>query len=154
MLALLVYDWLLCLDHEATLIWNWNSKVTGSSLVYAVSRYAVLISNLLSVITSFPLSDRVRSISTMLNFSPLIMFVEVSCRALGGNKSLFTLILPLQLRRGRMDSNCVYDSRYHLIQWYIQSISHSPHELTLEACQPSLLCVHMHCLIETNGWPA
>ncbi|KAM5545174.1 hypothetical protein V8D89_001285 [Ganoderma adspersum] len=55
--ALLVYDWLLCLDHEARLIWNWHSRVAGSSLVYAFSRYAVLLSNFLSLLTSYPLSD-------------------------------------------------------------------------------------------------
>ncbi|PIL32969.1 hypothetical protein GSI_05087 [Ganoderma sinense ZZ0214-1] len=55
--ALLVYDWLLCLGREVRFIWRWHSRATGSSLVYAVSRYAVIISNLLSILTAYPMSD-------------------------------------------------------------------------------------------------
>ncbi|KAM5545175.1 hypothetical protein V8D89_001286 [Ganoderma adspersum] len=55
--ALLVYDWLLCLGQEATFIWSWHSKATGSSLVYAFTRYSVLISNILSILTAYPMSD-------------------------------------------------------------------------------------------------
>ena len=79
LLALLVYDWLLCLDYEARLIWNWHSKVAGSSLVYACSRYAVLLSNFLSILTSYPLSDSVRILLASRSPYPLIIvLVEVN----------------------------------------------------------------------------
>lgn len=55
--ALLVYDWLLCLDQEFRLIWNWRSVVTIPSLLYAISRYLMLIYSLMSVVTIYPMSD-------------------------------------------------------------------------------------------------
>ncbi|KAI1784391.1 hypothetical protein LXA43DRAFT_1101431 [Ganoderma leucocontextum] len=55
--AILVYDWFLCLGQEVRFIWNWHSKVTSSSLVYALSRYAMLIEALLAVATAYPMSD-------------------------------------------------------------------------------------------------
>ena len=72
-LALLVYDWLLCLDHEARLIWNWHSRVAGSSLLYAFSRYAVLMSNFLSILTAYPLTDSVCSFPATLILCTLII---------------------------------------------------------------------------------
>ena len=60
-LALLVYDWFLCLGQEVRFIWTWRSRgVTLASLVYAFSRYGWLIQNLLSVATLNPISDLVR----------------------------------------------------------------------------------------------
>ncbi|KAI1782262.1 hypothetical protein LXA43DRAFT_1104450 [Ganoderma leucocontextum] len=55
--AILIYDWFLCLGQEVRFIWNWHSKVASSSLVYAFSRYAVLIQLLLTVATNYPMSD-------------------------------------------------------------------------------------------------
>ncbi|KAI1784388.1 hypothetical protein LXA43DRAFT_1042626 [Ganoderma leucocontextum] len=55
--AILVYDWFLWLDQEVRFIWNWHSKVTSPSLVYALSRYAVLIQLLVTVPTAYPMSD-------------------------------------------------------------------------------------------------
>ncbi|KAI1784400.1 hypothetical protein LXA43DRAFT_1101438 [Ganoderma leucocontextum] len=55
--SILIYDWLLCLGQEVRFIWNWRSKVTSSSLVYALSRYAMLIEFLLAVATAYPMSD-------------------------------------------------------------------------------------------------
>ena len=63
--ALLVYDWLLCLGQEIRFIWTWRSrKFTLSSLVYALSRYTPLISNILAVTTVYPMSDLVRNLAT------------------------------------------------------------------------------------------
>ena len=63
--ALLVYDWLLCLGQEIRFIWTWRSrKFTLSSLVYALSRYTPLISNILAVTTVYPMSDLVRNLVT------------------------------------------------------------------------------------------
>ncbi|KAI1784504.1 hypothetical protein LXA43DRAFT_1066686 [Ganoderma leucocontextum] len=54
---ILVYDWLLCLGQEVIFIWNWQSKVTGPSLVYAFSRYATVIQMLLAFATNYLMSD-------------------------------------------------------------------------------------------------
>lgn len=72
MVALLVYDWLLCLGEEVQFIWTWPSRVTGSSLVYAFTRYAVLTSNLLSVMTTFPISETVGYVAITLTLYGLI----------------------------------------------------------------------------------
>ncbi|KAI1786614.1 hypothetical protein LXA43DRAFT_1109322 [Ganoderma leucocontextum] len=55
--TILVYDWLLCLDEEVRFMWNGRSGVTVSWLVYGLSRYALLIQNLLGLATIYPMSD-------------------------------------------------------------------------------------------------
>ena len=68
-LALIVYEWLLCIHQEVTFIWNWHSRgVTLSWLVYALSRYAMLIELLLMVASTFPLSDLVCHLTDSLLF--------------------------------------------------------------------------------------
>ena len=110
-LALLVYDWLLCLDYEARLIWNWHSRVAGSSLLYAFSRYAVLMSNFLSILTAYPLSDSVCSFPATLIYvhsssplqrytligsasrnSTLIPSVPDSCTVIGWTQIVSTIL--------------------------------------------------------------
>ncbi|KAI1786607.1 hypothetical protein LXA43DRAFT_48525 [Ganoderma leucocontextum] len=60
--AILIYDWLLCLDQEVRFIWNWRPGVSVVSLLlYALSRYALLISRILSIATNYPMSDLVRN---------------------------------------------------------------------------------------------
>ncbi|KAI1786620.1 hypothetical protein LXA43DRAFT_1099016 [Ganoderma leucocontextum] len=54
---ILVYDWLLCLGQEVRYIWNWDSGLTGTSLVYALSRYMLLIQTFLAVVTNYQMSD-------------------------------------------------------------------------------------------------
>ncbi|KAM5545102.1 hypothetical protein V8D89_001213 [Ganoderma adspersum] len=56
---LVVYDWLLCLGEEVTFIWKWRSLggFNLSFLVYAFSRYGILIQMLLTVASNFPMSD-------------------------------------------------------------------------------------------------
>ena len=64
--ALLIYDWLLCFDQEVEFIWNWCSqRLIISSLVYGFSRYALLIMNILTAVTTTPMSDLVRHLATM-----------------------------------------------------------------------------------------
>lgn len=80
-LVLLIYDWVLCLNREVEFIWNWHSKLTATSLVYAFSRYAMLIQTILTLATINPISDKVRNLATisiLLTFSPFTMYVEVS----------------------------------------------------------------------------
>ena len=68
--ALLVYDWLLCLDQEVRFIWAWRSKrVTLSSIVYTLSRYTPLISNILAITTIYPMSDLVRNLAAAISSS-------------------------------------------------------------------------------------
>ncbi|KAI1786610.1 hypothetical protein LXA43DRAFT_1099008 [Ganoderma leucocontextum] len=55
--VILVYDWLLCFGEEVRFIWNGRSGVTVSWLVYGLSRYALLIQNLLGLATIYPMSD-------------------------------------------------------------------------------------------------
>lgn len=79
MLALLVYDWLLCLGPEIQFIWNWRRGVTVPFLVYCISRYAMLIQTFLIVATIYPMSDRVRRYATTLSFDELmIAYAEVA----------------------------------------------------------------------------
>ena len=79
---LVVYDWLLCLGDEVTFIWNWRSKAgfSLSFLVYAFSRYGILIQMLLSVASNFPMSDLVCNLTAVLLLNGLtIVYVEVGC---------------------------------------------------------------------------
>lgn len=50
-------------------------------MVYAFSRYAVLVSNTLSVLTAYPLSDSVSSNIALISYSGLIFLNE---EVLGG----------------------------------------------------------------------
>lgn len=154
-LALLVYDWLLCLDYEARLIWNWHSRVAGSSLLYAFSRYAVLMSNFLSILTAYPLSDSVCSFPVTLILCTLIVAsAEVYAHRLSLKELHTHTQCSGQLHCHRMDSDSVHDPRHNSIQWCVQTDSHSPHILKLNGHQPSPPCAHMPCRIETNGWLA
>ena len=56
-----VYDWFLSLDQEVELIWNWHSGLTGASLVYALSRYAMIVQSLVTLATNVPMTDLVRN---------------------------------------------------------------------------------------------
>ena len=76
-LALLAYDWFLCLGEESRLVWKGFGKITGSSLVYVLSRYMILIQTFLAVMTNYPMSNLVRALSTMCSmFSTLHLGVQ------------------------------------------------------------------------------
>ena len=64
---ILVYDWILCFDDEVRFVWKSDSGVTGTSLVYLLSRYMLLIQTFLAVVTAYPMSDLVRARSTAVN---------------------------------------------------------------------------------------
>ena len=64
-LALIAYDWLLCLSQEITLVWR--SKPNAASLVYASSRYSLLVQSILSIATEYPMSDLVSHPTTALS---------------------------------------------------------------------------------------
>ena len=59
--ALLVYEWLLCLGQEVRFVWGRRSVATVASVVYILSRYAMLIQYVVAIATNFPMSDLVRS---------------------------------------------------------------------------------------------
>ena len=72
--ALVVYDWLLCFSQEVSLIWTWRSRgVTVAFLVYVFSRYTWLIESLLGVATIYPMSDLVRRLTTTVSSLFLIL---------------------------------------------------------------------------------
>ncbi|KAM5543369.1 hypothetical protein V8D89_002954, partial [Ganoderma adspersum] len=56
LLTILFYDWLLCLDQEVTCIWKARGGLNAGSLVYALSRFPMMLSGVLSTATAFPLS--------------------------------------------------------------------------------------------------
>lgn len=102
-LALLVYDWFLCLGQEVRFIWKWHTKITGTSLVYAFSRYAVLMLTLLSVATNYPMSDLVRSLAPPLSLDTLnIVYVEVPHRPRLSSIKQYSLAAVLQLQGSNM----------------------------------------------------
>ena len=63
---ILIYDWILCFDDEVRFVWKSDSGVTGTSLVYLCSRYMLLIQTFLAVVTAYPMSDLVRTHSSVL----------------------------------------------------------------------------------------
>ncbi|KAM5545119.1 hypothetical protein V8D89_001230 [Ganoderma adspersum] len=60
--VILIYDWILCLDDEVRFVWKSDSGVTGTSLVYLLSRYMLLIQTFLAVVTAYPMSDLLSNI--------------------------------------------------------------------------------------------
>lgn len=77
--ALLVYDWLLCLGQEVNLIWDWPSGIGVFSVLYGLSRYTALIALLVRTATIHSMSDRVRDVSVTSPFYQLITtHIEVS----------------------------------------------------------------------------
>ncbi len=65
-LVILIYDWFLCLGDEVKVMWNSDSGFTSTSLVYAFSRYMLLIQTVLAVVTNYPMSDLVRTSATVI----------------------------------------------------------------------------------------
>ena len=63
-IALLVYDWILCLGKEARFIWGWHARFTATSLVYGFSRYAMLLQYILATTTILPMTDLVRNLTS------------------------------------------------------------------------------------------
>ncbi|KAI1781600.1 hypothetical protein LXA43DRAFT_671243 [Ganoderma leucocontextum] len=103
--AILIYDWTLCLGQEVRFIWGWHSKVISSALVYALSRYALLVTNLLAVATNYPMSDLVCRANTSTQTAFQILgtiafsaFSALRAYALSNrNKWLTTIIILLAL---------------------------------------------------------
>ncbi|TBU40927.1 hypothetical protein BD309DRAFT_312836 [Dichomitus squalens] len=62
--ALLYYDWILCLGSEISLVWNGHNRRTWASLVYALSRYPILVFYAFVIMSFFPVSALVPSDST------------------------------------------------------------------------------------------
>ena len=80
-IALLVYDWLLCFEQEVKFIWTWRSRgITLASLVYMFSRYSWLMEGLLSVATIYPMSELVKYLTAavqLLSDRLVIVYTEV-----------------------------------------------------------------------------
>ncbi|KAI1784396.1 hypothetical protein LXA43DRAFT_1066798 [Ganoderma leucocontextum] len=91
--AILVYDWFLCLSQEVRFIWNWHSTVTSSSLVYALSRYAVLIEFLLVLATNYPMSDLI--VTSVLGTIAVSAFSALRAYALSNRNIWLTAIIIL-----------------------------------------------------------
>ncbi|KAM5545100.1 hypothetical protein V8D89_001211 [Ganoderma adspersum] len=86
-LVILVYDWVLCLGQEIRFIWTWQSKVTGSSLLYAFSRYAILVKVILVVATTSPMSDqmsRYAHICSLNDSCKAVVWTQIVTEILGG----------------------------------------------------------------------
>lgn len=61
--AILLYDWILCLDREMTSIWKSAGGFNAGVLVYMLSRYASISSTVFSTTSILPLSLLVRSMT-------------------------------------------------------------------------------------------
>lgn len=63
-----VFDWFLCFDREVRLVWTRHPRVTGASLVYVLSHYAILGQSIVNLATNVPMSDKVCTVSSTLFF--------------------------------------------------------------------------------------
>ncbi|PIL32867.1 hypothetical protein GSI_04985 [Ganoderma sinense ZZ0214-1] len=55
-LTILFFDWLLCLDQEVACVWKARGGLNAGSLVYAFSRFPLMIGLVFNTVTIFPLS--------------------------------------------------------------------------------------------------
>ncbi|KAM5543366.1 hypothetical protein V8D89_002951, partial [Ganoderma adspersum] len=55
-IAMLFYDWLLCLDQEVACIWKARGGLNAGSLVYAFSRFSLIFGMVSNTATIFPMS--------------------------------------------------------------------------------------------------
>lgn len=62
-LALVVYDWLISLDEEIHSFWDLRKgrKLTAAAVIYGITRYPLIIANILVLQTAFPMSETVRA---------------------------------------------------------------------------------------------
>ena len=73
--AVLLYDWLLTLDDEVALIWNFGHRPRITlSILYAVSRYGVILYELSIVLTNMTMSLSVCSLSLSLSTAHMLMY--------------------------------------------------------------------------------
>ncbi|KAM5543368.1 hypothetical protein V8D89_002953 [Ganoderma adspersum] len=79
--AILFYDWLLCLDQEVTCIWKAAGDLNAGSLVYALSRYPMIIGLVINTATVFPLS---LSVSIVPHSCRFVVFAADSFTLLSG----------------------------------------------------------------------
>ena len=54
--AITVWDWLLCFDQEVSLIWTSLRSVKVSSVIYLLSRYTMIISEVTTIPSAGPTS--------------------------------------------------------------------------------------------------
>ena len=59
--VIMLYDWLVCLDQEVACIWKPAGGLNAGFLVYALSRFPVIMSVVFSTATILPLSVPVSS---------------------------------------------------------------------------------------------
>ncbi|TBU40307.1 hypothetical protein BD309DRAFT_870522 [Dichomitus squalens] len=90
--AWLAYDWLLCFGEEIQLVWNWNSRRTGASLVYALSRYMLLLQNLLAVTSIVPMSTLRCAPYCPFMFLCASLMAELSCNAVAWMQTVTAVI--------------------------------------------------------------
>ncbi|KAM5545129.1 hypothetical protein V8D89_001240, partial [Ganoderma adspersum] len=54
--TILFYDWLLCLNQEIACVWKAGGIFNAASLVYALSRFPLMLGMIFTTATIFPLS--------------------------------------------------------------------------------------------------
>ncbi|RPD57191.1 hypothetical protein L227DRAFT_507023, partial [Lentinus tigrinus ALCF2SS1-6] len=102
--ALLLYDYLLTLDKEIELFWNWKS--TGATALFMVNRYLVMILRLANLAGFVPMSDQVHRCAiavkialgfTLLQYVPWATFAGLRAFALSRYKSLSAFVFVLSM---------------------------------------------------------
>ncbi|TFK80697.1 hypothetical protein K466DRAFT_648600 [Polyporus arcularius HHB13444] len=100
--ALLSYDYLLTLDKEVELFWNWRS--TGATALFMVNRYLVMILRLANLVGFMPMPDQRCAIAakialgfTLLQYIPWAMFAALRAFALSRYRSLSMSIFLLSI---------------------------------------------------------
>ncbi|TFK86468.1 hypothetical protein K466DRAFT_492731, partial [Polyporus arcularius HHB13444] len=102
--VLLSYDYLLTLDKEVELFWNWPS--TGATALFMVNRYLVMIIRIASLVGFMPMSDQVRLCAiaakvalgfTLLQYIPWALFSGLRAFALSRYRSLSMFIFVLSV---------------------------------------------------------
>ncbi|KAM5545121.1 hypothetical protein V8D89_001232 [Ganoderma adspersum] len=86
-LVIMLYDWLVCLDQEVACIWKPSGGLNAGSLVYALSRFPVMMSVVFSTATISPLSIPVSNL--------LSLFSVFRVYAVSGQKVMPTLVVSL-----------------------------------------------------------
>ncbi|KAM5543361.1 hypothetical protein V8D89_002946 [Ganoderma adspersum] len=109
-MAILFYDWVLCIDREVACIWTAAGGLNAGSLVYVLSRFPVMISMVFNTASIFPLSLSILKsvilhrcyaavlmddILTLLSRISVGMFSAFRVYAVSGRKVIPTLVVFL-----------------------------------------------------------
>ncbi|KAM5545128.1 hypothetical protein V8D89_001239, partial [Ganoderma adspersum] len=122
--AILLYDWLLCIDQEVAFIWKAAGGLNAGSLVYALSRFPFMMGLVINTATIFPLSISILTLSVMphscrfavwaadsfvlLSLLSVGMFSAFRVYAVSGRKVIPTLVVSILSAVPIIDSLMVY----------------------------------------------